>query len=776
VASKGFRSAVARRAAAIGGAVLLVMATVGVLVVRASSPATAASTSGYWLAGVDGGVFSYGEAPFYGSAGAAPLNSPIVGFVPTPSAAGYWMVASDGGIFAFGDATFLGSMGGKPLNRPIAAMSATPTGKGYWMVATDGGIFAFGDAPFFGSLATENVGKPIVDLATTPSGKGYWMTTSDGQVYGFGDAAYFGSVGTDDLNKRVQAMAATPSGKGYWLVAADGGVFAFGDAPYFGAAAGRTEKRLVDIATTATGQGYYVASANGQVFPFGDATNYGDASKHDLNNKIAALAAVVPPAARPAPFQAVDDIAEGKEDSATNLDVLANDKAPSSGGNLTLQSVNPPAHGQAQVDGNRIAYQPVPDYNGPDSFVYTVTDGSGATSTGTVQVTVKPVNDEPKAVDDEVTITDGNPTTVDLLANDKGLGDGVKALIVSQNPSHGEATVQPDQKVAYTPAAGFNGIDTFEYRVTDADDQVSTGRVKITIGGANKLPKAADDTVSTRSGREAVLDVTANDDVGDGAREIRFTDGNGAPLEGIDTTTASGGYARRSGAKVTYTAPAGTFTGTDSFGYVLVDNNGDVSPPATVRANVARNQTPQVKDGSVAVPQNRQAVGSIAKLGWDPEKDSLTFTLRSSPAGQLTLDPDGRFIYQAPSGVDVDDFSFVVSDGNSESNEGHLNIQITDASSPASDSSSSSTASSSSTSSTSSSSTTSTTAKSSTTPTTRKSSSSASSSTTTTTTGSGTTPTTSKSSAQTKSKKEPSSNSRGKTRSSSSSGKSKSKG
>jgi hypothetical protein len=755
VASKGFRSAVARRVAALGVAVLVVTAVVGSLVLRAPGRATASGTSGYWLAGADGGVFNFGEAPFYGSAGSVPLNSPIVGFVPTPTAAGYWMVASDGGIFAFGDAPFLGSMGGKPLNRPISAMAAAASGEGYWLVASDGGVFAFGDAPFFGSLAGENLAKPIMDFAVTPTGRGYWMTTSDGQVYGFGDAAYYGSVSEAvDLNRRIQALAPTPSGHGYWLVAADGGIFAFGDAGYYGTATGRTEKRVVDIASTATGRGYYLVTANGQILPFGDATSYGDASRSDLNNKVVAMAAATPSNGKTLAggLEAVDDTADGTEDAPLQIDVVANDKAPS-GGTLTLQSVNPPERGRAQVAGNRVAYVPAPDYHGPDTFTYTVT-GGGATATGTVRLNLAPVNDKPSAVDDEATITDGAATTIDVVANDRGMGDGMKAVSVSKGPANGEATVQPDQKIAYTPTAGFNGTDTFEYRITDVDDEGSTGKVTVTIGGANQIPAAVDDTLTSRSGRMTVLNVSSNDDVADGVREVRFADPGGAPLDSIDISTAAGGTARRNGTKIEYTAPAGTFTGPDSFSYVVVDNGGDVSNPATVRADVVKNQSPQVKNGTVTVPQNRQAAGSIAKLGWDPEKDSITFILRSSPAGQLKLEPNGRFLYQAPSGVEFDDFSFVVNDGNSDSEEGHLAIEVTDR--YTSSSSSTTTASSSTTttvpppepgkSSNSRKSTTQTTAKSSTTETTAKSS---------------TTGTTGKSSAQTKSKK-PSSNNRGK--------------
>ncbi|MDA8399634.1 MAG: hypothetical protein M0008_06245, partial [Actinomycetota bacterium] len=84
----------------------------------------------------------------------------------TPDGKGYWFVASDGGIFSFGDAHFFGSMGAKPLNKPIVGMAATPDGKGYWFVASDGGIFSFGDAHFFGSMGAKPLNKPIVGMAS----------------------------------------------------------------------------------------------------------------------------------------------------------------------------------------------------------------------------------------------------------------------------------------------------------------------------------------------------------------------------------------------------------------------------------------------------------------------------------------------------------------------------------------------------------------------------------------------------------------------------------
>ncbi len=182
---------------------------------------------GMWISSTDGGVFSYGNAPFFGSMGATHLNAPIAGMAATPSGDGYWLVASDGGIFSFGDARFFGSMGSARLNKPVVAMAATPSGRGYWLVASDGGIFSFGDAAFFGSLGGSPINAPVVDIAST-FGNGYWLATSDGGIFTFGDAAFLGSSGDLDLESPAVSIAAAPGGDGYWIAYSDGQTTAFG--------------------------------------------------------------------------------------------------------------------------------------------------------------------------------------------------------------------------------------------------------------------------------------------------------------------------------------------------------------------------------------------------------------------------------------------------------------------------------------------------------------------------------------------------------------------
>jgi MYXO-CTERM domain-containing protein len=198
------------------------------------------------------------------------LNKPVVGMAPTPDGAGYWLVASDGGIFSFGDATFYGSAGGTTLNAPVVGMAARPTGKGYWLVAADGGIFSYGDAPFEGSAGGTTLNAPVVGMAVTASGAGYWLVASDGGIFTYGDAAFEGSAGGMSLNEPVAGMGRTVDGAGYWLVATDGGVFSYGDAPYLGNAQGSSCSSGAPQVCTQGSNGCYswtaaAACASGQV-------------------------------------------------------------------------------------------------------------------------------------------------------------------------------------------------------------------------------------------------------------------------------------------------------------------------------------------------------------------------------------------------------------------------------------------------------------------------------------------------------------------------------
>jgi hypothetical protein len=260
-----------------------------------SPPPPAPPNSSYWLVASDGGIFSFGNAQFYGSTGALVLNKPVVGMASTTSGNGYWFVASDGGIFNYGGASFSGSEGGKPLNAPIVGMAATADGGGYWEVASDGGIFSFGDAKFYGSEGGKPLNKPIVGMASTRDGLGYWLVASDGGIFSFGDAGFHGSTGAMHLNKPVVGMAATSDGLGYWLVASDGGIFSYGDAAFHGSTGAiALSKPVVGMATTRSGGGYWLVASDGGIFAYGDAGFSGSMGGLPLNRPVVGMAAAGP--------------------------------------------------------------------------------------------------------------------------------------------------------------------------------------------------------------------------------------------------------------------------------------------------------------------------------------------------------------------------------------------------------------------------------------------------------------------------------------------------
>ena len=232
---------------------------------------------GYWLAGSDGGVFSFGDAGFHGSAGNLRLVKPVVGMAATSDDGGYWLVASDGGVFSYGDAGFHGSAGNLPLVKPVVGMAPTPDGGGYWLVASDGGVFSYGDAAFHGSMGGKKLDAPVVGMAPTPDGGGYWLVASDGGVFSYGDAGFHGSTGNLKLAQPVVGMAPTPDGGGYWLVASDGGVFSFGDSGFSGSLPGAgVHATAVALLGTRTGGGYLIVTAEGRAVEFGDAPQFGD--------------------------------------------------------------------------------------------------------------------------------------------------------------------------------------------------------------------------------------------------------------------------------------------------------------------------------------------------------------------------------------------------------------------------------------------------------------------------------------------------------------------
>jgi hypothetical protein len=246
------------------------------------------SGNGYWLAGSDGGVFSFGDAPFFGSAATLRLNQPIVDMVTTASGNGYWLIAADGGIFAYGDAPAPANnpLPGQHLNQPITGAARAGNTNGLWLTAGDGGVFAFNGAGFYGAATNLHLNKPVVDIVSTANGQGYWLTAGDGGIFAYGNAPAPPSnpLPGQHLNQPVVSAARAGSTNGLWLTAGDGGVFSFNGAGFYGSANSLPlAKPVSSIASTPDGQGYWLAARDGGMFAYGNAGFFGNAVSNNPN-------------------------------------------------------------------------------------------------------------------------------------------------------------------------------------------------------------------------------------------------------------------------------------------------------------------------------------------------------------------------------------------------------------------------------------------------------------------------------------------------------------
>ncbi len=313
----------------------------------------------------------------------------------------------------------------------------------------------------------------------------------------------------------------------------------------------------------------------------------------------------------------VDDNVSTDEDTALTIpggDLTDND-SPGPGEEttqtltVTAVSAASTAGGTVSVVNNVVTYSPPTDFNGTDTFTYTVTD-DGTTrgvadplmASGVVTVTVNPINDPPMAVDDMVTGEEDVQLTIPastLTANDSNGGgddENQQTLTITNvtSPTPGGGTVVLNgTDVIYTPGDNFNGVDTFTYTVRDngQPNLTDTAVVTITVTEVNDAPTAGPDTaegVQTLPTEIPVADLLANDSPGPDNPLAQFNDADQTlTVTGVSAMSDNGGTVTLNAGVVTYT-PADGFSGLDTFTYTITDNGttDGVADPLTATGTV----------------------------------------------------------------------------------------------------------------------------------------------------------------------------------------------
>lgn len=279
----------------------------------------------------------------------------------------------------------------------------------------------------------------------------------------------------------------------------------------------------------------------------------------------------------------------------------------------------------------------------------------------------------PIANNDSDMTTKNTPVTTNVLANDKNLQNTPITVTVISQPGHGATAVNPDNTVTYRPATNFLGTDSYRYQVCNVYIQCSSATVTISVVDNNRPPVAVDDTASTTSNTSVLIDVLAND-----------YDPDGDPLSLTSVTQPGHGMTTISGNKIFYT-PSLNYSGTDHFSYVVSDGNGaaatgNVSVIVTNAAPVA------VSDAYSTSPNTTLSIAAPGVLANDSSVNGaqLTAILVTPPAhGTLTLNNDGSFTYiPSQNYAGQDTFTYLSNDGQQNSNNANVSIQIRDSTNP----------------------------------------------------------------------------------------------
>ncbi len=341
----------------------------------------------------------------------------------------------------------------------------------------------------------------------------------------------------------------------------------------------------------------------------------------------------------------VDDLVTTDEDVSVFVDIFANDSDLPTTGILTATN---PSNGTVSIDTNGtpndptddiLTYIPNPDYNGPDSFDYTVCNTSGDCSTATVTIDVLPIVD---AVDDSVATTEDTPIDIDILANDNDVPS--IGSLTTTNPTNGTVTINDngtptdpsDDSVTYTPDPNFIGTDAFDYTICDNVGNCSTATVTIVVTDATDLDSDDDGIVDSFED----LNLDADNDPSTNPTD---SDGDGLP-DYLDVDSDDDGIPDNVEAQATsiYIPPSGQDTNANGLDDIY-ENGGTLGlfPVDTDRDNLPDyldedSDNDNVPDNIEAHDMDQDGIPDVTYIGSDKDNDGLD----DGYEGSVSIDVD----------------------------------------------------------------------------------------------------------------------------------------
>ncbi len=356
------------------------------------------------------------------------------------------------------------------------------------------------------------------------------------------------------------------------------------------------------------------------------------------------------------------------EDGFADVDVLAND-TDVDGDALTLHSVGTAGQGSVEQlpDGRTLRYRPNANISGSDSFTYTVRDGQGGFSSGTVSVQTLPVNDAPVAQDQTASTGEDTAKVIGLGAGDQETADLTRTIV--SGPTHGTLGPIAGTQVTYTPAPNYHGPDSFRFKVNDGSLDSATATVSLTVTPVNDVPTTG------------AVTITTNEDVPTGFT-LSASDVDGDPLTfSAPPTTSLGTISGGTGAARTFT-PTPNANGTTNFSYTVTDGSSPaVEASASITVNPV-NDAPAADDQAASTAEDTATTVTLTSS--DVDGGAPIYSIVGGPAhGTLSAISAGQVTYTpALNYHGADSFRFKTNDGALDSAAATVSIAVTPVNDP----------------------------------------------------------------------------------------------
>ena len=314
------------------------------------------------------------------------------------------------------------------------------------------------------------------------------------------------------------------------------------------------------------------------------------------------------------------------------------------------------------------SYNPNADFNGSDSFTFTVNDGVEISTAANVSIGITAVNDAPVAVAQTVNVAEDTQLNDTLVGTDVDSDSLIYAL--ASNTVNGQLTLTDAAKGAYSysPNADFSGSDSFTFTVNDGVESSTAASVSIVIAAVNDAPVAVAQTINMAEDAQLNDTLVGTDVDSDSLIYALASNTVNGQLTLTDAATGAFSY-----------SPNADFNGSDSFTFT-VNDGVESSTAASVSIVIAAvNDTPVAVAQTINMSEDTQLNDTL--VGTDVDSDSLIYALASNTVnGQLILTDAATGAYSYSPNADFngsDSFTFTVNDGVESSTAASVSIGIT---------------------------------------------------------------------------------------------------